>query len=118
MSGGDSAVKQFYKDLGRQIRTVRMNRGLSQAALAKRLGFTRAAIANLEAGRQSLQVHTLLMLINILCCEWGDIVPSGSNLMQPPVRVTELDRHDYASETARHFVRDAVMSATSVRRAQ
>jgi transcriptional regulator with XRE-family HTH domain len=117
MSGEDGVVKQFYKDLGRQIRTVRMNRGLTQAVLAKQLGFTRASIANLEAGRQALQVHTLLMITSILSCKYGDIVPVGSNLM-PSTRITELEGHDYVSETARHFVQQAVMSATSARPAQ
>lgn len=48
--------KQFYEELGRRIAARRRFLEITQAALAVRMGSSRAAIANIEAGRQALSL--------------------------------------------------------------
>lgn len=61
-------MEKVYLDLGQRIRERRMRIGLSQAELAERIGQTRASVANLEAGKQRLMLHTVETLAEAL--EW------------------------------------------------
>lgn len=61
---------EFYKDLGARLAKARKDASLTQAQLAGRLGLARSAIANIEAGRQNLYVHSLLEF-----CKALDIAP-------------------------------------------
>ena len=69
----------FYAALGRQIQARRRGR-LTQEELASRLDppLTRAAIANIEAGKQGVLVYTLVQIAHQLGVQLGDLVPSGS----------------------------------------
>jgi transcriptional regulator with XRE-family HTH domain len=53
-------MQTIYKRLGKRIRKVRQDNGVSQAALAKRVGFSRVSVVNIEAARQRLQVHDIV----------------------------------------------------------
>lgn len=50
----------YYQRLGRRIRQAREDAGLTQAGLAELLDppLTRAAIANIESGKQRVLLHT------------------------------------------------------------
>lgn len=60
---GEDAV---YATLGRRVRQLRGQRGLTQGTLATTVGLTRASVANIERGRQKFLVHTLLRLAQAL----------------------------------------------------
>lgn len=52
---------------GAIIKTAREKAGLSQAALAKRVGYaTNASISNLEAGKHTLTVEAAVKIANAL----------------------------------------------------
>ena len=55
-----------YSNEGRTLRTFRLKKGLSQAALAERAGMTQAHIAKLEAGQSDAQMSTVLRLAKAL----------------------------------------------------
>src|SRR6266850_4220472 len=61
----------FYRELGRRIRALRTEHGLTQAGLGLRLEppVTRAAIANVENGKQRVLAHTLVQLAQIFRVE-------------------------------------------------
>lgn len=46
-------------DIGRDIRTMRRSRGLTQQQLAELVGLERTSITNIEAGNQSVPVPKL-----------------------------------------------------------
>lgn len=57
------------EDVGRAIRRVRRDLGLSQAALAERAGVDRSYIAKIENGRSSRLLHLVLHLLRALDVE-------------------------------------------------
>lgn len=48
-----------HKRIGRQIRELRVRRGWKQYELADKVGMSRPAICNIEAGKRSLTLNTL-----------------------------------------------------------
>ena len=48
-----------HKQIGRQIRELRVRRGWKQYELAEKVGMSRPAICNIEAGKRSLTLNTL-----------------------------------------------------------
>lgn len=48
-----------HKRIGRQIRELRLLRGWKQYELADKVGLSRPAICNIEAGKRSLTLNTL-----------------------------------------------------------
>jgi len=69
----------FYASLGRRLCDLRRKEGLTQQQLGARLepAVTRASIANIEAGKQGVLVHTLVQLAKALNTEVADLIPSG-----------------------------------------
>jgi DNA-binding XRE family transcriptional regulator len=55
-------IEPVYIRLGRRIRILRKNAGMSQKALAKFLDLARANIANIEGGRQRISLHQIGLL--------------------------------------------------------
>jgi transcriptional regulator with XRE-family HTH domain len=51
------AIQPIYVRVGAQIARTRHFLGITQIALAKRIGISRQALNNIEAGRSRLQLH-------------------------------------------------------------
>ena len=49
----------FYRPVADKIREARKSANLTQKMLAGNIGLTRAAVANIESGRQQILLHTL-----------------------------------------------------------
>ena len=54
------------KEIGMRVRTIREQRGLSQAALAQQAGISREHVTRLEAGQHDATVSTLEALAKVL----------------------------------------------------
>jgi len=69
----------FYAALGRRIQAHRRGR-LTQEQLASRLEppLTRAAIANIEGGKQGVLVYTLVQIASHLGVPPADLLPSDT----------------------------------------
>lgn len=52
-------IEPVYGMIALKIRHVRETLGIDQATLAKRVGYTRTSIVNIEAGRQRLPLHVV-----------------------------------------------------------
>jgi DNA-binding XRE family transcriptional regulator len=65
-------VKKF---IGTKIHEIRKRQGISQHALAEKLGYARTSIVNIEAGKQGLPCNVLWMVCNILHCTPNDLYP-------------------------------------------
>ncbi len=64
-----------YAEIGRQIRQLRMKKGLTQERMAELVSLTRTSITNIEKGRQKLPIHTLYVLANALGAQARDLLP-------------------------------------------
>ena len=62
--------KEFYLSLGARIRIAREILGWTQGKLGKAVGLTRTSIINIEQGRQSVPLHTFVMLASNLRCSF------------------------------------------------
>lgn len=76
-----SSIEPIYKTIGMRIARLRESRHLTQEELGKKLalpprGLTRAAISNIESGRQRLLVHTLLAIARALQVEPQELLAS------------------------------------------
>lgn len=82
---------QIYKNLGKRIRDLRKSLGSTQDQLAKRVGISRASLANIEAGRQQVLVHHLFALANALDLESpAQLLLSPRAESQPDPRAADL----------------------------
>ena len=84
---------ELYRELGRKIRQARERQGqrLSQDAVAKRLGVSRASIVNIEAGRQRAPLHLLWQIAELLGSDLTELIPSREELL-PPTDQIQLDK--------------------------
>jgi transcriptional regulator with XRE-family HTH domain len=70
-------IEPFYQTVGRRIYARRTELGLTQEQVGSKLiaPLTRAAIANIETGKQRILAHTLVELASILGVELAELVP-------------------------------------------
>lgn len=52
-------IEPVYRALGARVQMVREAVGMSQADLAKRIGYSRPSIVNIEVGRQRISLHQI-----------------------------------------------------------
>lgn len=50
-------IEPVYRAIGARVQMIREAVGMTQAELAKRVGYTRTSVVNLECGRQRLPLH-------------------------------------------------------------
>lgn len=50
-------VQPIYRAVGARVQMIREAVGMTQSELAKKIGYTRTSIVNIEAGRQRLPLH-------------------------------------------------------------
>lgn len=58
--------KLFYNEFGALLEETRKNAGLTQDVFSKRVGLSRASIANIEKGRQRIPFHMLYIFADAL----------------------------------------------------
>src|SRR6185503_909091 len=73
---------------GRQLRGHRERRHMTQQQLGQSLTppTTRASIANIEAGKQRVLVHTLVQLADVLGLALDELLPQKENSRHGDVR--------------------------------
>ena len=84
---------ELYRELGRRIRQARERNGegLSQDALAKQLGISRASVVNIEAGRQRAPLHLLWQIAQLLGTDLTSLIPRNEELLAPAIH-ERIDR--------------------------
>lgn len=71
----DDAYRELYRAIGAIIKRRRRELNLSQEQLGTRLDLSRAALANIETGRQNVLVHQLFKVADALDIDVHDLVP-------------------------------------------
>ena len=65
----------LYAHIGTLIKARRKHTKLTQETLSARIGISRASLANIETGRQTLLVHQLYALATVLELSPADLLP-------------------------------------------
>jgi len=70
---------EVYRRLGSLAAARRRGQGLTQEAVGERVGLSRASIANIEAGKQRILLHTIYALLDALSLHrLEDLLPQPS----------------------------------------
>ena len=67
--------EEIYKSIGGMIRRRRKKLHLTQGQLAAQVGISRASLANIETGRQSVVVHQVYSIAAALELDPSDLLP-------------------------------------------
>lgn len=66
----------IYAAIGRNVRRERLRLRWTQDQLAERVGFLRTSVANIEAGKQRVPLHTLCEIAAALDVMPGRLLPA------------------------------------------
>jgi transcriptional regulator with XRE-family HTH domain len=78
-------TSDFYKAVGGLVRKARDKAGLTQDALASRIGLTRTSVTNIEKGRQKVLLHTLCDLASALGIPPAALLPESQESTEPVI---------------------------------
>ena len=59
------------------LKKIRLERGMTQTELAEKIGITRTAICNYEAGTREPDFETLRKLVSVLECTLDELIGTG-----------------------------------------
>lgn len=74
---------KIYAALGELVRKHRETQEMSQEALGKRIGLSRASVANIEKGRQRIPLHHLYRLAQALGVNAHTLLPDLNGFPSP-----------------------------------
>jgi transcriptional regulator with XRE-family HTH domain len=66
---------RLYQAVGRNIKDIRSDRGLTQETLATQIRAARTTITNIESGTQAATLHQLWSIAQVLKVEVADLLP-------------------------------------------
>lgn len=95
-------MDHFYEQFGAKIRLARVQAGLSQEELGRRVGLTRSSISNVEKGRQHSLAHMVIEFATALGIAPIDLLPN---------RPAPADPLRGVPDDARAFVEDVLSTA-------
>jgi transcriptional regulator with XRE-family HTH domain len=94
----------FYQEFGKLLRRARAPQQnqrprITQEQLAESLGLSRSSIANIEKGRQPVQLHLVVKMAAILGVEIVDLIPKQLPVLsrERSLAVAELQRQGVSS---------------------
>ena len=61
-----------FKILGRRVKYLRMDRGITQTKMAEMLGLSQTNLSNMESGRTTITTQNLFKMKEILECKMAD----------------------------------------------
>lgn len=102
-NGFDAGKHHFFETVGRRLQEVREAAGISQLALAKRLGCATSTLGGAEDGSRTVSLYTLACIAEELDVTLDELVPlsatEGRQRGQVP-RETQTQRTSVKSATA------------------
>jgi transcriptional regulator with XRE-family HTH domain len=101
--------ESFYAEVGKRISKVRLQRRLTQEALADAVALTRTSITNIERGRQKLPLYTLAVIAATLDVDFSALLPPTKPVERNDFEQSLGDRP--AAE--REFIKSAMQSVAS-----
>jgi transcriptional regulator with XRE-family HTH domain len=81
--------QEIYYDFGCRVAERRKRQKLTQEAFAVALGLSRASIANIERGKQSVQLHLIYKIAGILNADVRELIPAATPGTLQSLQVSE-----------------------------
>ena len=72
-------MDENFKILGRRVKFLRMERGISQTQMAKMLGLSQTNLSNMESGRTTITTQNLFKMRDILECTMAEFFVDFDN---------------------------------------
>jgi len=84
-------VEAIYARFGQQLRRVRKQRKMTQAALADHVQLGRTSVVNIEKGQQRVHLHTVYALARALDVRAAELLPDEpTDAAEMPAQIQEL----------------------------
>jgi transcriptional regulator with XRE-family HTH domain len=84
----------IYVKIGRKLKDLRETEGLKQSEVADKVGLTRSSIANIEQGRQKIQIDTLYDLAYLYKVSPIELLPTFSELSEYEEQQEAIEEKD------------------------
>ena len=65
-------MEENFKLLGRRVKYLRMDKGITQTKMAELLGLSQTNLSNMESGRTAITTQNLFKMQGILNCKMAD----------------------------------------------
>lgn len=72
-------MDEKFKLLGRRVKFLRMEKGISQTKMAELLGLSQTNLSNMESGRTAITTQNLFKMSEILACKMSDFFVDFDN---------------------------------------
>ena len=106
-----------YRDIGRRIRAVRMEKGMTQAQLAEAAGVGVTHISHVETGNGIPSLQTFLDIVNALNCSADELLCIEVGQARPIYETWLNDQLADCSQQELKLIADMVVALkTSLRR--
>jgi transcriptional regulator with XRE-family HTH domain len=91
----EAIQEKIYEELGRRIKAAREKEGINQEVVAQYLDLSRVSISNIEAGKQKVQLHTLLDIVKLLHINMDELLAPLTRLLVDDISAASEKRiHD------------------------
>lgn len=112
------AIDSFYQRFGEAVARHRNVKAMTQADLARKLGMSRASLANIERGEQRVYLHQAIQMAGELGLEdMSELIPHNKRLEAPPLADVSHSG-DRVNRTQERVIKQLVSSITSSTRKQ
>ena len=65
-------MNEEFKILGKRVKFLRMEKGISQTHMAEMIGLSQTNLSNMESGRTAITIQNLFKMREILGCNMAD----------------------------------------------
>lgn len=87
-------MEENFKLLGRRVKFMRMDKGISQTKMAEMLGLSQTNLSNMESGRTTITTQNLFKMRDILECNMADFFIDFDNGKEKEVEKKEIELED------------------------
>lgn len=108
--------REIYRDFGRKLAVLRNEASLTQAELARKIGVSRASLANIERGEQRVYLHQILSLVSVLGRAKLDGLLPVERASQPNPTADVTVSGDKLSKAQERAIKELVNSITATSR--
>ena len=96
-------IPDLYPAIGALLRDARQRRGLNQLEVAASVNLTRGSIANIEAGRQRIQLHTWVAMCQLLGADPADVISRALQATGPDMQPISSQDDKQAAQLRRQL---------------